>query len=479
MNTPTFLINSYISDCNGNCDQLCSDLFKQGILTKQYDEDGLLLVYNKFEDTNMSDLKRECRSLVLDRTTLKIKAYSCETPLFNLEKDRTFDSLTIINECYEGTLLSVFYHNSKWYVSTRRCLNSDTSIFNIDSSNISKSHYQMFEEVLTKAGFTNFDIFSRNLDVTKSYYFVLIHHENKHIIDYTSELGIEYTYLSLVSVKDENIVELNINELDVSFINKYIFLPKKLDSIDDFITINTENKYNKNPLTEGIVVKVFSYETNKYTLYKLQTDSYKFTLAIGNDQNMYKGLIHLYQNNKLIDYFDQNPDSNLIKIMNPLNSYELYFSVGVIDSTFKVFTSELFELFKILWSLKTGKSQNKELYDILPKEYKDIMYGIRGIYYKKKATFFDNTIPEPKNTHLTINDIYNYLKKLPVDTLIEFLRVRKLMFNWVSADKTFPSIIEFGKVSGLCNKSQLKQCAIFTNKLHPSISIYDYPSTKV
>ena len=478
MCTPKFIIDSYINDCNGNCDQLCSDLFKQGILSKQYDDDNLLLVYNKFEDINMSELKRECRSLVLDKSTLKIKAYSCETPLLNLDKEKTLDPLTIINECYEGTLLSLFYHNDKWYVSTRRCLNSDVSVFNIDPSNVSKSHYQMFEEVLAKSGFINFDTFSRNLDITKSYYFVLIHYENKHIIDYTSELGPEYTYLSLVSIRDVNMVELNLNESELPFINKYIFLPKKLDSIDDFIIMNHENKYDKTPQTEGIVVKVFSHETNKYKLYKLQTDSYKFALAIGNDQNMYKGLIHLYQNNKLIDYFDQNPNSSFIQIANPLNIHELYFSVGVIDSTFKVCTSELFELFKILCSLKTGKSQNKELYDILPKEYKDIMYGIRGIYFMKKALFFDNTIEGPKNTHLTINDIYNYLKKLPVESLIDFLRARKLMFNWVSNDKTFKSIVEFGNVSGLCNRSQLKQCAIFTNKLHPNVTFNDFPSTK-
>ena len=106
------------------------------------------------------------------------------------------------------------------------------------------------------------------------------------------------------------------------------------------------------------------------------------------------------------------------------------------------------------------------------------MYGIRGIYFMKKALFFDNTIEGPKNTHLTINDIYNYLKKLPVESLIDFLRARKLMFNWVSNDKTFKSIVEFGNVSGLCNRSQLKQCAIFTNKLHPNVTFNDFPSTK-
>ena len=30
-------------------------------------------------------------------------------------------------ECYEGTLMSLFYFNEKWYLSTRRCLDSKKS----------------------------------------------------------------------------------------------------------------------------------------------------------------------------------------------------------------------------------------------------------------------------------------------------------------------------------------------------------------
>jgi hypothetical protein len=276
-------------------------------------------------------------------------------------------------------------------------------------------------------------------------------------------------------------VEQDIYENELPFINQYIFLPKKFDSINDFSNINNQDKYDTKPLNEGIVVKVFSPELNKYTLYKLQTDSYKFAVVVGNG-NMFKGMIYLYQNNKLIDYFNQEPNSNLVKIVNPLNVSESFFTVGVIDSTFKVCTSELFELFKNMWSLKTGKSQNKELYELLPKEYKDMMYGIRGLYYKKKATLFENTndktSEELKNSHLTINDIYNHLKKLPVEQFLEFLRVRKLMFNWVAFDKADLNLKQFGTISGLCNKIHLKQCAIFTNKLYPEITFSDFPGNK-
>ena len=481
MSTPTFLINTNINNCNSDCNQLCKDLFKQGILSKQLEDDNLVLIYNRYDDSNMSELKRECRSLVLDKKTLVMKSYSCDTPIILSKKEEVLDSpLTVINKSYEGTYLSVFYHNNKWYVSTRRCLNSNESVYNTTGSNFLKSHYQMFEEVLLKAGYANFDDFNKCLDINSSYYFVLIHHENKHIIDYTHIFDTNYTFLSLVSIRDSNMTELNIYEKNLPFINKYIFLPERLSSINEFD--NMINNYNMKPKDEGLIIKVFSSITNKYSLYKLQTDSYKLELVIGKDQNMYKGLIHLYQNNKLTEYFNQNPESKLVKIINPLNTRESYFSTGIVDSTFRVCTSELFELFKSVCSLKTGKSQDKELYEVLSKEYKDMIYGIRGIYYKKKSLLFENTndktSQELKNSHLTISDIYNYLKKLSVDIIINFLKARKLMYNWVNFEKNNENINKFGKISNMCNKVHIKQCAIFTNKLHPSITFTDFPEMK-
>ena len=61
----------------------------------------------------MTELKRECRSLVLDKT-FKIKSYSCETPLMKFNRDELNDKYQI-TQCYEGTLLSLFMHNDKWY----------------------------------------------------------------------------------------------------------------------------------------------------------------------------------------------------------------------------------------------------------------------------------------------------------------------------------------------------------------------------
>jgi hypothetical protein len=283
-------------------------------------------------------------------------------------------------------------------------------------------------------------------------------------------------------MRDSEMMELDIYREILPFIQKYIILPERFNSINDFNVINDRNKFNSKPIDEGIILKIYSEETKKYSLYKFQTDSYRFAMVTGNDQNMYKGLIHLYQYNKLVNYFEQLPNSSMIKIVNPLNMTESFYSTGIIDSVFKVCTSELFELFKMVISLKTGKPHNKELYEVLPKEYKDMIYGIRGLYFKKKASLFENkndkSSEELKYSRLSINDIYNYLKKLHVDVIIDFLKARKLMFNLVIFDNTRSEMIAFKNVSNFCNKIHLKQCAILTTLLFPSITSSDFPEYK-
>jgi hypothetical protein len=381
-------------------------------------------------------------------------------------------SKQIINECYEGTYLSIFYHD-KWYVSTRRCLNSSDSVF---SENM--SHFQMLEDVLTAAGYESFDKFTEVLNKEYSFYFVLIHHKNKHTIDYSSVFGNEYKKLCLTTVRDSEMRELETFDFPT---NDYIFIPKNLESINEFAEMNKIVKYDQVPSTEGIVIRVFDSNRQLNRLIKLQSMAYQFAMVLGTERNIFKGLLYLYQNDKLVDYFVQNPNiQNIKKIVNPLNTSESYDTVGMVDSVFKVCTSELFELFKVLWSLKDCKNQNKVLYAMLPKEYKDIMFAVRGLYYKKKATLFNSNgtkveNADVKNSHLKISDIYSYLKTLSTDNIVAFLRMRKLMFNWVKTNSDNKALIDFGTVSKYCDKVHLKLSAIFTNKLFPNIMPNDVP----
>ena len=461
---PNFLITEYLNN-NTNLEDLRKKLYEEGVLSKDYIEDNLVLLYHKYDSPITCELERECRSLVIDRDTLKIVSYSCETPRLNNEGMEYLISnameTQIINTCYEGTYLSVFYYN-KWYVSTRRCLNSNESVLNTGNT----SHYEMFNDVLKNSNYSDFDDFSSKLDKNKSYYFVIIHHKNKNTIDYSKLFGENYAVACLTTIRDSEMRELDIyNE---SFTNEFIFTPPQLDSIDEFANLNKTVKYGDPPTSEGIVIKLWNTSMNKYNLIKLQNLNYQFAQVLGSNNNIYKGYIYLYQNNRLIEYFSDPKLLSKKKVVNPFNPSEVYDIVGVVDSAFKVCTSELFELFKKLWSLKTGNHQNKELYDILPKEYKDVMFAIKGIYYKKKTLLFEKKI-DLETSFLRISDIYTHLKGLPTETFIAFLRMRKLMFNW---NKSFCDI------STKCDVVHLKLCAILTNKLYPNITNDDIPPTK-
>jgi hypothetical protein len=487
MNTkPQFLITSFLESYQGTLEELRRKLFDKGVLSKDYIEEGLMLLYDKYESPITSDFKRECRSLIIDRNTLKIKAYTCETPRINKEGMEFLianmnHSKLQINPCYEGTILSVFNHNNKWYVSTRRCLDSNESKF----SNDENSHFELFLDVLKSSGYETVDDFYNKLDNTKSYYFVLIHYKNKHMINYTKYFGENYKKLCLITVRDNDLVEQDLYNHPVSFASfdktENIFVPEKLGSIEDFSNTNKVVKYDEVPDNEGVVIKLWNDKTLKYYLIKLQYANYQFALVQGPERNIFKGLLCLYQNDKLSDYFNQNTNSqHLRKITNPLNTYESYDTIGLVDSVFKVCTSELYELFKLLWSIKTGQHQNKELYELLPKEYKDIMFAVRGIYYKKKAEIHSKpkeevSLTDIKNSHLKITDIYNYLKSLPTDTIVAFLRMRKLMFNWVKSDSYNKCLKDFGTVSSQCDRVHIKLCAILTNKLFPNIMPTDIP----
>jgi hypothetical protein len=505
MNTPQFLINdlleehkkNYPDNLPENITKLKKTLYEKGILSKEYLEDNLMLLYHKYDSPITSELERECRSLVIDLTNLKIKSYSCESPRLNKEGIEFLlansNEKQIITTCYEGTLLSLFHHNNKWYNSTRRCLDSNKSIFtNGDKqslTNCNDSHFSMFEEILKNAGYDNFDDFCSRLDTTKSYYFVLIHHKNKHIIDYSSQFGENYGRACLTSIRDKNMYELDIyNNQDIIILNEQnvLFVHDKYESVESFYELNKKYNYDFTvvPNSEGIIIRIWSSKLQKYNLIKLQYTNYQIAQVVGPDQNIFKGILYLYQLNKLVDYFANNTHSNFNKMINPNNTSESYDTVGIVDAVFKVCTSELFVLFKMLWSLKNGQQQNKYLYDILPKEYKVILFEIKGLYYKKKSDNFNNN--NKKLSHLNLGDIYNYLKKLPIEQLIAFIRMRKLMFNWASNSSnekldtlTKQALKDFNTISLFCNKVHIKLCTIFTHKLYPNIMPTDIPFESV
>lgn len=452
-----FLLHSYIKDFdNEHIKDMQDKLFSFGVFSKDYPDENLILLYNKYNNENKAPLELECRSVVINRDNFQIENYSCITPIYN----GTAMNYLMMNEdkdkeifnCYEGSLLSLFHFNNNWYFSSRRNLLKITD----DTEN---PHFKMFCDVIKQDGF-NINTFIEKLDVNLTYHFVLIHHQNKNIINYEKSFGKDYKKLCFIFAREKGTnKEINSENINCLFLTDNIFLPKKIQSIENFDEMNNNNLTNE-PEEEGIIIKI----NNK--VLKLQNIQYQFYKAIGVEKNLYKGFIHLYQNNKLDKYFKNNENTmKYSKIVNPIKTDESFDTMGTIDAVFKVITKELFELFQSLWDIDSGAHKNKDIYLILPNEYKTLMYNIRKLYFINKK----------RNITISYKNVYFYLKSLDVNLFEKFMRSRKLMLNLIRKESNNNIIQDFGKTTNIEKKILNKLCAIYTTKMFPEIMPDDLP----
>ena len=497
MTSTNFILNQFIEKIKITEEplkQFKDIMIKNNIHYKDYPEYNLILLFTKYKQNTNSELVKECRSIILERSTLNIIAYSCNVPLYNQDAvsyllTQSEDNTNLITKCYEGTLISIFNYNNKWFSSTRRCLNCDKSVWKS-----TKSHHAMFLEALNSIDI-NLEDFYQKLNVNYQYYFILIHHENKNVVDYTNQFGDNYKKIAIGIVRDKAHKEINLYEENLK--NKLsglfeliqsnkIILPEKYEDLTLVDEENSKGYINIPPLIEGLVMKVIDEKTNRNLILKFQTHDYQFIKTIGSSEqsNIFKGFLKLYQLNKLSYYLKNKNNFQLYKkIINPDNNSESFDTIGVVDSVFKVITSELFELFKLLWDLKTNKHKNKELYDILANEYKVVLFGIRGEYFKNKAEFINlkknNENINNKFYFLKIKHIYNFLKNYDINKLEQLLKARKLMFNLCNLNKDDINLNYFNNISKKCDSFHLKLINLYTIKLYPEIMPTDIPSKEV
>lgn len=456
------------------------------VYVKEWKDNDLVMITNNFvkKNTNISDLEKECRSLILDKETLQIVCYSYDDIYYNqdakdfLIKNNGFQKK--IQECFEGTMLSVFFHNGSWNVATRRCIDARKSTWNS-----TKTHFDLFMECIN----VDFDEFTQYLNKENNYFFVLVHHQNKHIVDYTDYFNDpEYKkILHVLTRRKEDHCEVSSDEewsKTPNFI-KPKDIPEDQDTLqlgviaemEDFSkldNLNTKNKLDLPVKSEGLIVKLIDPATNKTVLLKFQTNSYQFMgILKPNTNNIYMSFIELYQNDMLKRHLEYFPGNSKFES----NDNEIYDTVGIIDATFKVLTSELFELFRALYNLKDCSHKNEELYTILPTEFTIALYRIRGIYYKKKEKYIKSKQAENDsdsqggtqvNTGLRIFDIYNMLK-YTYDTkdLLKLLRARKVLFYKCSNENENTNYKKILNLSHRCDKVSIKMMTIMLNNMFP------------
>lgn len=293
-------------------------------MKKFYDRSGLVLLHNTYKRNDVDSFKNlydECRSVVLDlqapigNNVVVTLAHSIPERC----NDKQYMAIKNVDDkcelSYEGTVFHTYEHNGRWYFSTTSCPMIDSSKY----FHPTKTHGAMLDEILTKY-FPNAvqpidetektdkqvmrehsralrDAFCAHLDVKKAYSFLLVHHENRHVMDYTSELGENYGVLFHLATRDrDTLVTEDLSSQPFASIGiKYSTV---FDTPEDALTyINNNNVY-------GFVVK------RPDGMLKVSVDDIvvKEECDLGNP-NKWQNMLWVYMQNKphyhIDDYIKQ------------------------------------------------------------------------------------------------------------------------------------------------------------------------------
>ena len=380
------------------------------------EDDDLCIIYynntvqNKNQEPFITELENSCRSIVLDKKLLKPIVTQYNKIVYNADtlefiKDKNWNDF-IVQKCYEGTLIMVFNHENKWYMTTRRCLNAQ------DSSWIkNNSYYEMFTDAM-KDKFTY-----EELNANYCYHFVLVHHKNKNIVTYNS-FGKDYKELFHILTTEK----YTLNEINCTINDKIKYIEnEKFKSLSDLITaLNTQNELDRSyqkVTSEGYVLKYYTgklYQSPFITL-KLQTDIYDTIMKLKpNNSNIYQCFLELYQRDKLNDFLPY-----FTKYGNEV--------IKRIHLSMQNISKEILDLYHM-----TRNKQNNEIYEQLPNQYKKCLYDIHGLYIKNRTGDFNNGVDTQQFgsiKSINVFNVYHYLKNLPPNELRQIYYDRIQLVN--------------------------------------------------
>jgi hypothetical protein len=383
---------------------------KYNLFVKKYeDNEQILMIHNNQNNFNSNDIYKECRSIIIDTldNKAKIVSYSHDNVLYSIIEEIKIEDNDIIEESFEGTMVNVFNYNDKWYFSSTKCPSIDKSYFFSDN----KSHGEMLDEIL-KQYYPNSDNvreeFVKNLNKDKCYYFIILHHENKYIVDYSSIYGNDYKKLAHIITRDKNTQIEEYEDLHLD----YLIKPKK------FINLSEAKEWiNNNNDKEGLIIKRINKENNKNILIKIPSEQYTLIrIEKPNFANIWVGCIEIFQRNNLL----YNPDNYLQKYY-PEKIKSNIDITGVLHFIFKNLSYELYNIYIFFTEYDkengTYEKKNKEIYNKLFDNHnlntlnKQIQKLQHYQYKYLKKSYRISDILNHLRNHTCPQDIYNMIKE--------------------------------------------------------------------
>lgn len=396
----------------------------------------IVLLHNTYTRNGTETYKNlydQCRSIVLD-FSLSINNNVVVSYANSIPNKISLDVFEEINdsdnysyyEAYDGTMINIYNYNDEWFFGTISCTDINYSKF----THPTKSHGDMLDEILltfykssfTEEEFNNNDkkyisdklrkLFTSNLDKNIAYEFVIIHNDNKRIMDYSSLLGDEYKFLFHISSKNRvSLIENDIIDQPLASIG--IKYPKKFNNFQEAKEFITNN------LSYGCISK--KVENNIIKMYKISTQDIVFKEDTNpcNPNNWINILIIYMKNNpnyKICDYIKNYCSDITLPIDN--NNKE-------IDPTYLIHTT-ICTIKDILYNLYISTTNYYSKYNRfkmkkeLDKQFAPIIqYHLAQLRYLQTTTY--------KGKIITSNNVYHYLCQCNnvknIKTLIGFLSI--------------------------------------------------------
>lgn len=396
----------------------------------------IVLLHNTYIRNNVDNFKElyeQCRSVVLDfsleRNNNVVVTYANSIPEridYNTFIDASYSTEDKVYEAYDGTIITVYHYKDEWHFGTSSCPDANSSRF----SHPTKTHGNMLDEILFKyfaKSITAEDsaltaeefsaklrsLFVQHLDAEMAYEFIIVHHENKHIIDYTGIIGENYMELFHVNTKHrKSLIE---SEIIASIIPSLMEVGVKYPLA--FHTIQEAYGHiQTNPYSYGLIVKKII--SDRVKLYKISTDAINYREETDPcHPNAWMNILSVYMKNKtnytIKDYIaNYNPNINL-PLDNNGQRIDPTYLVHTIISTIK---DSLYTYYKATTTYYPHYNRYKMNRDMDKQFPPIIQYHLAQLRNLQINTYKSKMITQPNVYHYICqcNDINN------IKTLIQF-----------------------------------------------------------
>lgn len=251
----------------GSFDKIKEIANDSGIDVRECSSDVLNNLYLLVADKNsnvLSPLQMECNGLIFEKETNKLVCMS-QNKFIHINKDSSqveqIESLKSrysrfrMEYCEDGTVIRLYHYNGQWYTATTRCIDARKSYWSSD-----KTFDDMFWEIFNAS---SYDI--SNLDTNYTYSFILIHKENRIVVNHKYN---NLIYINRIhnEIKEEDFTNYFYNQDPRRCIRR----TKQIENMS--INYPLDDYYLSDK--RGVILKFLDQETNSWKLYQYDFNSY-------------------------------------------------------------------------------------------------------------------------------------------------------------------------------------------------------------